>query len=109
MRLAEQAYDDRIGPEIEGRRERFDLELVLQIRGYCEHVESLPAERVNDESPLMFKQVIIGDEEFAEQVLKKRSSDIVVEGTRYINRCEKNGMPGLLGIDGGRLRLNRQD
>ena len=43
-----------------------------QIRRYREYVESIPAEGVKDEAPPTIKQMIIGDEEFAEQVLKKR-------------------------------------
>jgi len=50
-----------------------------QIRRYREYVESIPAEGVKDEAPPTIKQVIIGDEEFAEQVLKKRPLAVVVE------------------------------
>lgn len=60
-----------------------------QIRSYREYVESSPAEGVNEEPPPTIKQVIIGDEEFAEQALKKRPSGIVAEGGYTLTDVEK--------------------
>jgi putative transposase len=60
-----------------------------QIRRYREYVESIPAEGVKDEAPPTIKQVIIGDEEFAEQVLKKRPLAVVVERAYTLRDVEK--------------------
>ena len=60
-----------------------------QIRRYREYVESTPAEGVKDEAPPTIKQVIIGDEEFAEQVLKKRPLAVVVERAYTLRDVEK--------------------
>ena len=50
-----------------------------QIRNYREYVESDPVGGVRGEPPPTVKGVVIGDKEFAEQVLHRRRGRVVME------------------------------
>jgi REP element-mobilizing transposase RayT len=57
-----------------------------QMRSYREYVESSPSQ---DEPPSPIKQVIIGDEEFAEEAFRRRRPGNVVDGTFTLSEIEK--------------------
>ncbi len=66
-----------------------------QLRNYRKYVKTAPPEGDMSDEPLpTIKQVVIGDEQFAERVLKKRRQVIDVERSLYIERCGESGMPG---------------
>ena len=59
-----------------------------RIRNYRKYVES-SAEGMSEDPPPMIKQVVIGDEQFAEEVSKKRRPGIVIEQTCTLSDVEK--------------------
>jgi putative transposase len=60
-----------------------------QIRNYREYVESDPVGTVNQEPPPTVKQVVIGDTEFAEQVLNRRRGKVVTERGYTLGQVEQ--------------------
>lgn len=60
-----------------------------QIRNYREYVESDPVGGVSGEPPPAVKGVVIGDKEFAEQVLHRRRGRVVMERDYTLGQVEE--------------------
>ena len=60
-----------------------------QIRNYRKYVESAPQGGMSEKPPPTIKQVVIGDEQFAEEVSKKRRPGIVIEQAYTLTDVEK--------------------
>jgi chromosomal replication initiation ATPase DnaA len=60
-----------------------------QIRNYRKYVENPAEGYASDEPPPVMKQVVIGDERFAERVLKKRRRSIDIERNYTLSDVEK--------------------
>ena len=69
--------------------EQFGGKTREQIRSYREYVESVRDGGASEEAPPTVRQVVIGDTEFAEEVLNKRPSTVAMERAHTLREVEE--------------------